>query len=42
MNIVTCDRTIARETRLRLCAEHLERCKRGEPQTHLLPECPGV
>jgi len=25
MNIVTCDRTIARETRLRLWAEHLER-----------------
>jgi phosphatidylserine/phosphatidylglycerophosphate/cardiolipin synthase-like enzyme len=25
MNIVTCDRTVARETRLRLWAEHLER-----------------
>jgi hypothetical protein len=34
MNIVTCDRTLARETRLRLWAEHLERSVKevsGEP-----------
>jgi hypothetical protein len=34
MNIVTCDTTIARETRLRLWAEHLERSVEevsGEP-----------
>jgi len=34
MNIVTCDPTVARETRLRLWAEHLERSVKdvsGEP-----------
>ena len=34
MNVVTCDRTVARETRLRLWAEHLERSVEevsGEP-----------
>jgi hypothetical protein len=34
MNVVTCDTTIARETRLRLWAEHLERSVEevsGEP-----------